>query len=66
MGAVAQLGRSTLTKRPLFPMVADTDLEINTKVVGSKQRHLQITGNKANYTSLQRDTGTGLSVLLVP
>jgi len=28
--------------------------------------HLQIIGNKANYGSLQRDTGTGLSVLLVP
>ena len=28
--------------------------------------HLQIIGNKANYAGLQRDTGTELSVLLVP
>jgi hypothetical protein len=27
---------------------------------------LQIIGNKANYEGLQRDTGTELSVLLVP
>ena len=30
------------------------------------RHHLQIIGNKANYTRLQRDTGTELSVLLVP
>jgi hypothetical protein len=41
-------------------MFADTAVEIN------MPRHLQNIGNKANYTGLQRDTGTGLSVLLVP
>src|SRR5258708_5260221 len=30
------------------------------------RHHLQIIGNKANYAGLQRDTGTELSVLLVP
>ena len=30
------------------------------------RHYLQIIGNKANYEGLQRDTGTGLSVLLVP
>jgi hypothetical protein len=30
------------------------------------QQHLQIIENNANYPSLQRDTGTELSVLLVP
>jgi hypothetical protein len=35
--------------------------------LGSRTRqNLQIIGNKANYGGLQRDTGTGLSVLLVP
>jgi hypothetical protein len=35
--------------------------------IGYKTRqHLQIIGNKANYACLHRDTGTGLSVLLVP
>jgi hypothetical protein len=66
MGAAAQLERSTLTEHPLFIVFADTDLEINTRCGTQKRDHLQIIGNKANYTRLQRDTGTGLSVLLVP
>jgi hypothetical protein len=30
------------------------------------RQHLQIIGNNADYRGLQRDTGTELSVLLVP
>jgi hypothetical protein len=51
-------------------MFADTEGEIN--ILGADytgaqpRRPLQISGNKANYPCLQRDTGTGLSVLLVP